>query len=68
VDQQDVGTVVGTVRRFLSNEQLGELTGCIVVVRGHLVRVPARMMDCKAARSHLRARLKTIPALTLASK
>jgi predicted nuclease of predicted toxin-antitoxin system len=38
-DQQDAGTVTGTVRSFLSNEQLGDLTGCIVVVRGHLVRV-----------------------------
>ena len=32
-------TVAATVRSFLSNEQLGDLTGCIVVVRGHLVRV-----------------------------
>jgi hypothetical protein len=31
--------VTSTVRSFLSNEQLGDLTGCIVVVRGHLVRV-----------------------------
>lgn len=36
---QDVATVAATVRSFLSNEQLGDLTGCIVVVRGHLVRV-----------------------------
>ena len=39
VDQQDVSTAVGTVRSFLSSEQRGKLTGCIVVVRGHLVRV-----------------------------
>jgi predicted nuclease of predicted toxin-antitoxin system len=38
-EHQDVETVTSTVRSFLSNEQLGDLTGCIVVVRGHLVRV-----------------------------
>ncbi len=38
-EQQDARTVTAAVRSFLSNEQLGDLTGCIVVVRGHLVRV-----------------------------
>jgi len=39
VDPQDSDTVVHAVRSFLSNEQLGDLSGCIVVVRGHLIRV-----------------------------
>ena len=39
VESEDGPTVTAAVKSFLSNEQLGDLTGCIVVVRGHLVRV-----------------------------
>jgi predicted nuclease of predicted toxin-antitoxin system len=39
VDTQDSQSVTEAVMSFLRNEALGDLTGCIVVVRGHLVRV-----------------------------
>jgi len=39
VDAQDAGAVTEAVRSFLSRPELGDLTGCIVVVRGNLARV-----------------------------
>lgn len=39
VQSQDAGSVTAAVRSFLSTDELGDITGCIVVVRGHLVRV-----------------------------
>ena len=39
VDSQDARTVADTLTTFLGNDTLGELRGCIVVVRGHLVRI-----------------------------
>jgi hypothetical protein len=39
VDSQDSQSVTAAVMGFLRDEALGDLTGCIVVVRGHLVRV-----------------------------
>lgn len=39
VDSQDARTVVDALRTFLGNDALGDLRGCIVVVRGHLVRI-----------------------------
>ena len=38
VDAEDAGSVTRSVRSLLSTD-LGDLTGCIVVVRGHLARV-----------------------------
>ena len=39
VDSQDAGSVTDAMRSFLSSEELDDLSGCIVVVRGHLARV-----------------------------
>lgn len=39
VDPQDADTVSKAVRSFLQSEDLGDLTGCNVVVRGHLARI-----------------------------
>lgn len=39
VDTQDAGTVTDATRSFLSSDALGDVAGCVVVVRGHLVRV-----------------------------
>lgn len=39
VDSQDATSVAEAVRGFLANDTLGDLTGCLVVVRGHLIRV-----------------------------
>lgn len=39
VDSQDAPSVAEAVRGFLANDTLGDLTGCLVVVRGHLIRV-----------------------------
>jgi len=39
VESQDAGTVTEVVRSFLSSDDLGDLTGCLVVVRGHLARI-----------------------------
>jgi len=39
VDAQDAITVADAVRSFLETDELGDLAGCIVVVRGHLVRI-----------------------------
>lgn len=39
VDSQDASTVSEAVRSFLQSEGLGDLSGCIVVVRGRLARV-----------------------------
>ena len=39
VESQDAAGVTEAVRSFLSSDEFGDLTGCIVVVRGHLVRV-----------------------------
>ena len=39
VEPQDAPTVTAAVTQFLSNEGLGDLTGCLVVVRGRLIRV-----------------------------
>ena len=39
VDSQDARTVTDALTTFLGNDTLGDLRGCIVVVRGHLVRI-----------------------------
>lgn len=39
VESQDAGAVTDAVRAFLSSDDLGDVAGCVVVVRGHLVRV-----------------------------
>ena len=39
VDTQDANIVSEAVRSFLAGEDLGDLNGCIVVVRGHLARI-----------------------------
>ena len=39
VDSQDARSVADALATFLRNDTLGELRGCIVVVRGHLVRI-----------------------------
>lgn len=39
VESQDAGAVTDAVRAFLSSDELGDVAGCVVVVRGHLVRV-----------------------------
>jgi predicted nuclease of predicted toxin-antitoxin system len=39
VDSHDAGLVAEALRSFLANDQLGDLTGCITVIRGHLVRI-----------------------------
>jgi predicted nuclease of predicted toxin-antitoxin system len=39
VDSQDPRTVANALTTFLGNDALGDLGGCIVVVRGHLVRI-----------------------------
>lgn len=39
IDSQDAASVAEAVRAFLANDALGDLTGCVVVVRGHLIRV-----------------------------
>lgn len=39
VESQDAASVAEVVRSFLSTNEFDDLTGCIVVVRGHLVRV-----------------------------
>lgn len=39
VDSHDPWTVASAVESFLSNNDLGDLAGCLVVVRGHLIRV-----------------------------
>jgi predicted nuclease of predicted toxin-antitoxin system len=38
-DRQDVRSMTEAVRTFLSFGGLGDLTGCVVVVRGHLLRI-----------------------------
>ena len=38
-DSQDSSTVAEALRAFLHQKGLGDLTGCVVVVRRHLVRV-----------------------------
>lgn len=39
VTSPDARTVSDALKAFLANEDLGDLTGCVVVVRGHLVRI-----------------------------
>ena len=39
VEAQDATAVTEAVRAFLTNDMLGDLAGCIVVVRGYLLRV-----------------------------
>ncbi len=39
VDSEDGPTVTQAVGSFLSSRDLGDLTGCLVVVRGHLARI-----------------------------
>lgn len=39
VESQDASSVANALTTFLSNETLGDVRGCIVVVRGHLVRI-----------------------------
>ncbi|MGH9152952.1 MAG: DUF5615 family PIN-like protein [Acidimicrobiales bacterium] len=40
VDAQDASTVTEAVRSFLTSDDLGDITGCIVVIRpGHSARV-----------------------------
>ena len=39
VESQDAGAVTDAVRAFLSSDELGDVAGCVVVVRDHLVRV-----------------------------
>jgi len=39
VDSEDAASVTDSLRNFLSSEDLGDLTGCIVVIRGHLARI-----------------------------
>jgi predicted nuclease of predicted toxin-antitoxin system len=39
VDSEDGVTVTQAVSSFLSNTELGDLSGCLVVVRGHLARI-----------------------------
>jgi len=39
LDSQDTGTVSQAVRNFLSRPDLEELGGCVVVVRGNLLRI-----------------------------
>ena len=39
VESQDARTVAEALAAFLGNDALGDLRGCIVVVRGHLVRI-----------------------------
>jgi hypothetical protein len=39
VESQDARTVTDALTTFLGNDALGDLRGCIVVVRGHLVRI-----------------------------
>jgi hypothetical protein len=39
VDSQDAATVTKAVRSFLVSDDLGDLAGCLVVVRGHLARI-----------------------------
>lgn len=39
VDVQDARSVTEAVRTFLTADDLGDLTGCVVVVRGHLARI-----------------------------
>jgi predicted nuclease of predicted toxin-antitoxin system len=39
VNSQDPRTVTDALTTFLGNDTLGDLRGCIIVVRGHLVRI-----------------------------
>ena len=39
LDSQDARSATDAIKSFLSNDRLGDITGCIVVVRGHLVRI-----------------------------
>jgi predicted nuclease of predicted toxin-antitoxin system len=39
VESQHAGSVTATLRAFLTSEHFGDLTGCLVVVRGQLVRI-----------------------------
>ena len=39
VESQETARVIEALRSFLSSDDLGDLTGCIVVVRGHLARI-----------------------------
>lgn len=39
VDVQDARSVTEAVRTFFTADDLGDLTGCVVVVRGHLARI-----------------------------
>jgi predicted nuclease of predicted toxin-antitoxin system len=39
VDSEDGPSVTQAVSSFLSSTDLGDLTGCLVVVRGHLARI-----------------------------
>jgi predicted nuclease of predicted toxin-antitoxin system len=42
VDSRDASTVTEAVRSFLVTQDLGDLTGCIVVVRGGGLRLSSR--------------------------
>ena len=42
LDSQDATSANEAVKNFLSNDRLGDLTGCVVVVRGALVRIRRR--------------------------
>ena len=39
VESQDTSGVIEALRSLLSSDNLGDLTGCNVVVRGHLARI-----------------------------
>jgi predicted nuclease of predicted toxin-antitoxin system len=39
VDSEDVTTVTAALQNFRAHDDLGDLTGCLVVVRGALIRV-----------------------------
>lgn len=39
LDSQDAISATDAVRSLLRNDRLGDLSGCVVVVRGHLVRI-----------------------------
>lgn len=60
VDAQHAQTVTEAVRTFLSSDELGDVAGCIVVVRGHLVRA-ARSRPTAASRVARRRRAGLLP-------
>jgi hypothetical protein len=39
VRSRDAPTVKDALRAFLPSDELGDLAGCVVIVRSHLVRV-----------------------------